>query len=291
VYARPKILGLLLPLVMAVNGLMALSALADDTELNEGQFGPEPIGGGIVGVESVVRMESEHLDLAIGKQFASVVARFVFRNSLAVPAKQLVGFPDVGAAQVEADKHLNTRGGVAAYMGPISGPLLDVHTRVGAVEVASPVRFGYVVSDKTGFGWVASTPAKGALMAWHAMWVTFPPGKPLVIERRYHTAIGNNVLGQHLFDYVVATGGAWKGTIGELVADVTLLDGLTSKDLSWGEVPYARKTEPARKEWQTLTPTHLRLTWRDFEPRTNAHFGHIEIDTKPTRGSDGKPLR
>jgi hypothetical protein len=291
VKSRHPLWGTLLPLVLAASCLFAVAAQADDTELNDGQFGPEPIGGGIAGVESVVRMESEHLDLVIGKKISSVIARFVFRNSLQVPAKQLVGFPDVGAAQEEADKHQGTRQGVAAYMGPVAGPLLEVQTRVDGQEVSSPVRFGYVVSDSTGYGWLASTPAKGNVMAWHAMWVTFPPGKPIVIERRYRTATGGNVLQQHLFDYVVATGGVWKGTIGELVADVTLKDGLTTKDLYWGGIKFVRETWPPRKEWKVLTPTHLRLTWRDFEPRDSKHYGHIEVDTRPKIGTDGKPLR
>jgi len=78
------------------------------------------------------------------------------------------------------------------------------------------------------------------------------------------------------FHYTTETGGAWKGTIGRLQADVTLLDGLKASQLVWPgttvrESKFDEKdsatTRPARAMWQVRGAHHLRLVWNDFEPR------------------------
>ncbi|MDB5097830.1 MAG: hypothetical protein JWM80_2251 [Cyanobacteria bacterium RYN_339] len=267
---------------------LALPARADDTALNDGRFGPEPIGGGITGAESAIRMVREDLQFVVGKRDSSVSARFVFQNSLAVPARQLVGFPDTTAAQLEANRRDPKGNRNITYERGVQGPILDMITKVDGRSVDSTLRFGMVKG--TFDGWTPSHDDRGFLMAWHAMWVDFPPKRPVVIERRYHTASGTNVVGQAIFDYVVGSGGIWKGTIGELVADVTLKDGLTVKDLAW-DAKDGRNGTPGKAAWQIKSPTQLRLVWQNFEPRGTRKYDHIQLITLPTIGSDGKPLK
>ncbi len=52
---------------------------ANDTALNEGAYGPAPVGG-LHGPESVIRMQSEELHITFGKKWTDVDAKFVFRN-------------------------------------------------------------------------------------------------------------------------------------------------------------------------------------------------------------------
>src|SRR6187431_3271381 len=81
--------------------LTIATALANDTSLHEGRWGPEPIGG-TDGPESPVRMVREQLRVDFGKATTDVEAKFTFRNTQpGPPVKQLVGFPDLGAAEDE----------------------------------------------------------------------------------------------------------------------------------------------------------------------------------------------
>jgi len=105
--------------------------------------------------------------------------------------------------------------------------------------------------------------------------VTFPAGEDVIVERRYSVENGWSVGNILFFGYTTATGGVWKGTIGRLQADVSLRDGLTVNDLIWpgakrfGEVVEVNyRMSPGRSGWQVIDPTHLRMVWNDFEPRT-----------------------
>ena len=75
---------------------------ADDSAMNEGAYGPEPREA-TAGAESIIRMESERITVKFGRTTSEVKARFVFRSyKPKEPARQLVGFPDTGAAYEEA---------------------------------------------------------------------------------------------------------------------------------------------------------------------------------------------
>ena len=65
-----------LPLLLA----LASTALANDTALHDGRFGPEPLDA-TNGAESAVRMEREHLEISFGAQFTEVHCTFTFRNT------------------------------------------------------------------------------------------------------------------------------------------------------------------------------------------------------------------
>lgn len=258
----------------------AAPALANDTALHHGRFGPEPVGGGFKGPESAIRMVKEHLAIQMGKSATKVVCRFTFENGLKVPAVQLVGFPDEGAGMAEEARR--RREPVERDFMP---PLRNVRTTVDGTAVAAPIKFGFVKTPASGEGWVAAGPKDGWLMAWHAARVTFPPGKPVVVERAYETDNAENAIGARFFEYVTHTGGAWRGKIGELVAEIELVDGLTVADLRWpgdaipegqggGTYVEGMGSRPAKKAWSIPDPTHLRLEWHDFEPRVErAHSG------------------
>lgn len=283
---------------MKVRGLFTLLVLltgtwrlsANDTALNEGAYGPAPVGG-LHGPESVIRMQSEELHISFGKKWTDVDAKFVFRNTKKdAPAVQIVGFPDIGAAQVEARRRDPKGEKIFAIEQetPLTGVLHGMRTFVNGVEKKSKLRFGWVKEVGEIDTPVEKPDKDTGLMAWHALEVTFPPGQDVTIERRYRTASGSQVYGIHFFYYTTATGGVWQGTIGHLQADVDLKDGLKVEDLAWrgGKLPRIQSgegalvTQPNRKEWQILSPTQLRLVWDNFEPRTEKNRRGFFIVTK-----------
>ncbi len=281
-----------LGVLLALSLFAASFARGDDSSMNEGAYGPEPRGA-TAGEESVVRMESEKISVRFGREKSDVVARFVFRSGKPnAPARQLVGFPDFGAAYEEA--HRRDPKGDAPWQPHenIAGAIEDLHTFVDGEEVASKLDYGFIIEDEA-VGWKPGTPKDGTLMAWHVAWVSFPPGKDVVVERRYRVPNGQMVYGISKFDYTTATGAAWRGTIGRLDVDVTL-DSWKISDLAWknGEKkqvfdtgPY---TSPDKSAWTILSPTHLQFTWNDFEPRTAKNrrgFGLVTVGTeKPDNG-------
>jgi hypothetical protein len=263
---------------------------ANDTALNEGGYGPQPVGG-LHGPESIVRMKSEELQISFGRKWTEVRAKFVFQNTKKNgPAVQIVGFPDLGAAQLEARRRDPKGDKIFAIEQetPLSGVLHGMRTFVNGKEQKSTLRCGWVKEVDEIDAPVEKPDKDSGLMAWHALEVTFPPGQDVTVERHYRTETGQQVYGIHIFYYTTATGGVWQGTIGRLQADVTLKDGLKVSDLAWrgGQLPRIQSyesstvTKPNRKHWQILSPTQLRLVWEDFEPRTEKDRRGFEIVTK-----------
>jgi hypothetical protein len=272
---------------------LAAPVLANDTALQPGGYGPEPLGGGITGKESVIEMAGEHLDIRFGREKTTVDVQFVFRNTLkSTKARQLLGFPDLAAAQKESFKRDPKNEAPWFYPGSdVTGPMEGLETLVDDWKVPTKLQYGFVEDLPNGAGWKPGNPQTGHLMAWHVVWVDFPPGKDVVVERRYTVKNGMNALGVSFFDYITHTGGIWHGPIGRLVADVTLADGLTVNDMIWpgtpipkqfGEGPYPDNltTRPAKREWKVLSPTAMRLEWRHFEPRTDADRRGFMLSTR-----------
>ncbi len=248
---------------------------ANDTSLHDGRYGPEPLGED--GKESPVRMMAERIEVAFGYQFTEVHCTFTFRNMQeGGPVSQLVGFPDIGAA-LEALKKRD--GDDPALREKVNtGPLLDLKTLVDGKEMKTELKLGPVQkrAGTEGFSVWSRHNALG-LAAWHTVQVDFPAGKDVTIERIYKVQNAASAAGVAFFDYTTATGAPWKGTIGRMQADITLKDGLTADKLVWpgdkrlGEkAPADMATAPAKADWQVIDPTHLRLVWEDFEPRTDA---------------------
>jgi hypothetical protein len=61
-------------------------------------------------------------------------------------------------------------------------------------------------------------------LKFYTIWVTFPPDRDVVIERKYRVRNGDTAYGNQTFSYITITGASWKGTIGHLEADITLAD-------------------------------------------------------------------
>lgn len=257
-------------LIASISALIASLSLAviscvyaNDAELNEGAYGPMPVGG-FKGDESVIRMRAERIEVEFGRRYSKVDAHFVFRSTKPdAPARQLVGFPDLSAAAKNAP--------IGLPWENTNGPIEDMHTYVDGKDVKSELKYGFVTWDET-VGFRPSTPKDGASIAWYTIWIIFPPDRDVVIERKYRVRNGNNVFGNQMFDYSTITGASWKGTIGHLEADITLADGLTIKDLAWrgGSLPETLKESsfcsPNRSSWKILSPTQMLLVWDDFEP-------------------------
>lgn len=260
-----------LPFTAVVVLALAAPAGANDTSIHMGSSGPEPVGGGFAGPESVIAMKAERLEVTFGKATTRMRARFTFRNTLpAGTATQVVGFPDEGAARDEARRRkLDYEG------SDVQPPLRELATLVDGRRVPSAMKFGWVKWADSGTGWVKADERTGILMAWHVVTVAFPAGRDVVVERRYVTDNGANTLPSRFFEYITHTGGPWKGPIGELVAEVRLVDGLTVDRLLWpggkglGGNGASAATSPGRSAWRVLGRDRMRLVWRNFEPRTD----------------------
>jgi hypothetical protein len=247
--------------------LLATCALANDTALQDGNDGPAPLGDRR-GDESVIRMVREHLIITFGKDKTSVHATFVFMNTKKdSAARQTVGFPDRTAMAREKD-----------FDGDFSGPIENLVTLVNGKERKSRRLRGWV-HTRDGFDEPAKPGEKGAFeRIWHAIDVEFPVGREVVIERRYRVPNGSSVASnpEVFFDYTTATGGVWKDTIGEMIADVTLADGLTVESLLWNGSLGAGMS-PGREQWKSQSPTRMQLVWKDFEPRTEPEHRGFRI--------------
>jgi hypothetical protein len=246
---------------------IASCALANDTAIQDGSDGPAPLGDRR-GAESVIRMVREHLEITFGKKKSKVHATFVFRNTKRdAPARQTVGFPDRTAMAKLPDSD-----------GDISGPIEDLVTLVNGKEQKSRQLRGWV-KDNGGMDEPAKSGEKGAFeRIWHAIDVVFPVGKEVVIERLYQVPNGSSVASdpEVTFHYTTATGGVCQGTIGEMIADVTLADGLTIEALLWNGSLGAGMS-PKREQWRVESPTRMQLVWKDFEPRTEPDHRGFKI--------------
>ena len=142
--------------------------------MNEGAYGPEPVGD-TSGAESVIAMTSETIDIGFGREYTDVVARFTFRSSKKDGvARQLVGFPDMGAAVEESARRSPKGEDSWVNEENVVGPLEKLKTYVDSRPVKSEMKFGYGKLgefDSPEPWWTPATPKDGTLMAWHVMWV------------------------------------------------------------------------------------------------------------------------
>src|SRR3954468_7526293 len=109
-------------LLLLATFITAASAMANDTALHDGRFGPEPLGD----QESAVRMVAEHIEVAFGYRYTKVPCTFTFRNmESSGTVEQLIGFPDAGAAAEKlASAHPGERGYI--FESVMTSPLRDL---------------------------------------------------------------------------------------------------------------------------------------------------------------------
>lgn len=236
-------------------------ALANDTAINSGGHGPAPLGE-FQGEESVIRMVSEKIEIRMGKTESKVSCRFTFRSSKQEgDAKQRVGFPDL--LELESD----------------TGTISKLETFVDGKPIeAKKVRGWFDSSEwgtpRSGLGEPPANVLRDEIQFadYFVVDLIFPPGKDVIVERRYTADNGGDAMGSTGFSYTTHTGAVWKDTIGEAEFRV-ILDGWTVDDLAFEDgkqklPPRAQSAwcSPNLAEWKVVSPTELKMTWKDFEP-------------------------
>ena len=235
--------------------------LANDTAINSGGHGPSPLGE-FQGEESVIRMVSEKIEIRMGKTESQVSCRFTFRSSKQEGhAKQSVGFPDL--LELESD----------------TGTISKLETFVEGKPVeARKVRGWFGTSEwgtpKSGLGEPPASVLRDEVQFadFYVVDLSFPPGKDMIVERKYTADNGGDAMGSTGFSYTTHTGAVWKDSIGEAEFRV-ILDGWTVDDLAFEDgkqkLPPREQSawcSPNLAEWKVVSPTELRMTWKDFEP-------------------------
>jgi hypothetical protein len=261
---------LFLPLAILL--LLAFSTFADDTVVNDGGNGPEPLNVE-AGQEGPVQMVSEELEFHFNSKRTTVIARFHFLNTTKPKLHLTIGFPDPGAV---------LHGDGAAFQPALE----DLKTFVDGIERPSKVEYGWVRWGDNHAGWI---PAKDQLhggfqMAWHTLDLFFPFQQETVVERRYTSKDGNRNDGFYFFEYIVHTGSAWKGNIGKLTARVIMDGGVTVDDLRW--IPSNENRSdglvmlPKKSEWKIVSPTEMTLEWNDFKPSKDPGKRYVRLITR-----------
>jgi len=240
--------------------VMYVFAFGNDTAMNNGIYGPEPMDV-TQHHESQLRLMNEDLRIEFGEDSTWVQATFKFHNTNSErPVTQLTGFPDL---MPEKGKDYNL------YTYTSLGPLKDFSTKIDGKPVTSYMKYSYVRGEVDGY-WIPVPKEKGERLGWHVVNLVAQPSGDVVLERRYR--VSNGVFGTigRSFLYVTHTGTAWQGTIGQLNLEVLLKDGLTTENLCWPErnqEPYSLTTKPEKRQWDIVAPDKMKLTWKDFEPR------------------------
>jgi hypothetical protein len=274
----------------------AAAGLADDSILNTHIDPPEPIKG----EDSRIRMVSERLDLYFGFYETRVEVVFELENLTDQPVILTVGFPDsyLQAKYVaEGGNDLSERYGYIDEKFDYYSPLEDFVTWVDEpsnviqTEVYKLERYYSLTEDpQPGFAseWKYarhySSVDEDSLKLWHAFKLDWEPRQARVVGHSYRTDHGSvNVgFGQAWLNYYLGTGSTWDGPIGRLEVNLYLTDGQVVEDLALGEESAGVGSWPQNAEtqkWAVLSPTHLRLVWKDFEPVDERSY--IEIMRKP----------
>lgn len=295
-------------LVAALLLAAALPAAANDTTLNVNVNPPRQLSDPAM----PVRMAAETITVHFGRERCAVAIEFTFENNSEQDAWLTAGFPDedllyryafYGAAASDSDS------GPAAYFpqfdmlgdNPASGiddqsVLTDFRawTRPegSAPEAAAALetrllrieRIAWVPEalDSLGGQWhPAEDGALNELMFCRAFDLHLAPHERLIVGHSYSTLSGGNVEGQALFNYTLATGRTWGGSIGEARIELFLEDGLSRADLNFegGEPGYGATCNPGAGEWSELEPGHLECVWRDFEPEGSRSY--IMLASRP----------
>lgn len=199
------------------------------------------VGYGVVPLDNdQIEMISEVVEVWLHRSYAEVKATFTFHNT-GEATEVLVGFPQGKGRE--------------GRLGD-SPELKDFKAYVDGVEVE--VTFKEQVEPEKDLDFAG----------WYTFKVAFAPGQTRVVRNTYrgaHTYVSD---GTCFFNYVLRTGGLWKGPIGRADIIVHLQDGLTWEDFN---------LLPAGGEFYSVVqPSGYRLV----EDKILWHFEDIE----PTSG-------
>lgn len=229
----------------------AWQVLANDTAMHEGANGPEPLGWRSGGDgESVIAMREEMIIVHFGIKRSHVRAQFTMVCSKkGSDARQTLGFPDLARSWYGMDS-------------AVSGPIEELATRVNGKLVEAGFQSARYETTYDEDGSILerrpARDASGDVFAWHSIEVTFPPGRPVLIEREYDVPNGATAGLGSFFVYETMTGSNWDGPIGRLVAVVDFAE----------DVDLERIRLSPRQGWILDKATRTaELVWRNFEPR------------------------
>jgi hypothetical protein len=252
--------------LLPILGCLIPHAAANDTAINDGANGPEPLGWRS-GEESIIQMKSEHLAIHFGIKQTSVIARFHFLSHKTTgPAKQKLGFPDASRSGIDNN---------------VSGPIRNLVTKVNGRIVPTEFVQGYYEEVRGTDGSVeyqkrpdptAAVAEDSQLQryAWHVIEVDFPVGEEVIVERSYDCPTGADSTNHALFIYETRTGGAWRGVIEKLTAEVSFEEDLRT-DLV--------QLSPAHGWTWNEAKNLATLVWERFEPRTQEDRTYFQITT------------
>jgi hypothetical protein len=297
---------------LALAALLLLAAspvFANDTTLNVNVNPPRQLG---LDEDTPIRMAAEHITVHFGKQRSRVEVEFTFENTADDYAVCSAGFPDedllvryaaftptpkgakpldekfanLGDLNYAAGKSLNDHSVLTdfkAWTRPAGQPATanqPLTTKLIRIE-----RIAYVPEAVQSLGgkWQPDDQGLNNLMFCREFEMSFDPHQQLVVGHSYATRNGDNVLAQDLFNYTLATGRTWAGTIGQATIDVYLEDGLSAADLHFKQNAddYAAATNPSRTDFKQLDAQHLQAVWTDFDPA--GKHGYILLATQPKR--------
>jgi hypothetical protein len=209
----------------------ARAVLADDGFLGA-------VGSSVVPLDSdQIAMVAERVEATLDGDEVRVTCVFTFTNS--GPATQvLMGFPEKNP-----DQWMGGRPELLDFTAEVDGTDLPVAFRLQATpEPRDSEHGGY---DYRG---------------WHAFTVPFTAGETRVVRNTYRGGLGGVSDGSQFFEYVLASGASWRGTIGDAIVRIKWLDE--------GDVlPDSVYAEPAGMVLEERS-----ATWRfeDIEP-SNEH--------------------
>lgn len=223
--------------------------------------------------QTAVTMEEEILDIAQAGPYGGYISRwevsvkYRFHNTSDQPVTVQMGFPeacertpDDDYAEEETGKQPKCRPTIFDFVAEVDGKRLPV-----TVKRADPKRTGPLADEH--FDRV------------HTFEVRFAPGQRRAVHHRYRNGVSiTSPYTSHL-DYILRTGGLWKGPIGSLTVTLTLLDRFEEVQAYPAEPgpdrfpdPTEKRTEGGKTIWVWRLKDHVptaNLSWSFGVPITH----------------------
>jgi hypothetical protein len=278
---------LLIPLIaVGVCFCMSLTGIADETLMHLGVDAPSAVQG----ESKYIRLKAERLRFYFSWTETRVEAEFDLENLGKSTESAVVGFPDDALMRAyvktlteeeayqkgitweyEHYLYLDTAGvkpyrGFTTWVGTPDNAMDTMVYKFEKRDEALRLKSDALSADAEWSGvWT-----KGEVALWHCTKLKWQPHETITIGHTYTADNGVHGLGisQPFYDYLLATGANWAGTIGRAEVDLYLEGGMRVEDLALGDPPCAGYDDanPQLDSWEVVSPTHLQLVWEDFEP-------------------------